>query len=305
MTLVIMAAGIGSRYGGLKQVDPVGPHGELIIHYSVFDALRAGFRRIVFVIRRDIAETFHERIGRLIEAHADIAYAFQELDDLPAGRRAPAGRTKPWGTAHAVWCCRHAVQTSFGVINADDFYGAAAFRTLAGHLRHAHDRPNCYDFAMVAYPLANTLSEHGSVARGVCAVANDGALLGVAEHTRIQMLDGDIVTWRDGDGWTPLAPQTPVSMNFWGFTPAIFAELDARLLDFTAALPADRLASAELYLPNVVGDLVQAGQARVQVLPTQEQWFGVTYQADRPRVQAALRALTAQGVYPTPLWSNR
>ena len=299
--LVIMAAGIGSRYGGLKQVDPVGPHGELIIHYSVYDALRAGFDRIIFVIRRDIEDAFRERIGRVVEAQAAVTYVFQELNDLPGGTRAPAGRVKPWGTGHAIWCCREAVCTPFAAINADDFYGATSFQAIAGHLHQANDQAGLYDFSMVGYPLRNTLSEHGHVARGVCDVGLDGTLIGVQEHSRIQAFAGDIKTWHEDTGWTLLAPDVQISMNFWGFTPALFPELEQRLAHFLHQDEAALLRS-ELYLPTVVGELVQTSRARVQVLPTQEQWFGVTYQADRARVQAAIQTLIAQGAYPSRLW---
>lgn len=301
ISLVIMAAGIGSRYGGLKQVDPVGPYGELIIHYSIYDALRAGFDRIVFVIRRSIEEAFRERIGRLVEAQAAVTYVFQELDDLPGGAPPPAGRVKPWGTGHAIWCCRQAVDAPFAAINADDFYGAASFQAIAGHLRQASDQPGLPDFSMVGYPLQNTLSEHGHVARGVCTVAADGALVSVEEHTRIQAFADGIKTWHEETGWTPLAADVKISMNFWGFTPVLFPELEQRLAHFLQQDEA-ALRQSELYLPTVVGELVQAGRARVHVLPTQEQWFGVTYQADRARVQAAIRTLIAQGVYPSRLW---
>lgn len=301
ISLVIMAAGIGSRYGGLKQVDPVGPYGELIIHYSIYDALRAGFDRIVFVIRRSIEEAFRDRIGRLVEAQAAVTYVFQELDDLPGGASPPAGRVKPWGTGHAIWCCRQDIDAPFAAINADDFYGAASFQTIAGHLRQASDQPGLPDFSMVGYPLQNTLSEHGHVARGICTVTPDGALVSVEEHTRIQAFADGIKTWHEETGWTPLAPDVKISMNFWGFTPALFPELEQRLARFLQQDEA-ALRQSELYLPTVVGELVQAGRARVHVLPTQEQWFGVTYQADRARVQAAIQTLIAQGAYPSRLW---
>jgi len=301
ISLVIMAAGIGSRYGGLKQIDPVGPHGELIIHYSVYDALRAGFDRIVFVIRRNIEAAFRERVGRVVEAQAAVTYVFQELNDLPGRAHAPAGRVKPWGTGHALWCCRKAVDTPFAAINADDFYGATSFQAIASRLREANDQAGQFDFSMVGYPLRNTLSDHGHVARGVCEVALDGALISVQEHTRIQAFADGIKTWHEDTGWTPLAPDIRVSMNFWGFTPALFPELEQRLAAFLREDEASLLRS-ELYLPTVVGELIQAGRAHVQVLPTHEQWFGVTYQADRAAVQAAMRSFVAQGVYPNRLW---
>lgn len=297
ISLVIMAAGIGSRYGGLKQVDPVGPHGELIIHYSIHDALAAGFDRIVFVIRRDIEEAFRDRIGCWAEARIATDYVFQELHDLPDAAPAPAGRAKPWGTGHAVWCCRHAIQAPFAVINADDFYGAASFQAIARYLRQASDRPGAYDFCMIGYPLQNALSANGHVARGVCQVAVDGTLQSIREHTRIQTFDDGIKTWHEAGDWTPLAPDTIVSMNFWGFTPALFGELEQRLVRFFAQDQVTLLRS-ELFLPNVVGELVQAQAAAVRVILTPAQWFGVTYQADRPLMQAAIQALVAAGTYP-------
>jgi hypothetical protein len=302
LTLVVMAAGIGSRYGGLKQVDPIGPHGEIIIHYSVYDALRAGFSRLVFVIRGDIEAAFRETIGAEVERRADVAYVYQELTDLPSGFSLPAGRVKPWGTAHAVLCCKRSVTTPFAAINADDFYGAGAYRALAGCLGGAQDRKGLRDYCMVGYVLRNTLSEHGHVARGVCEVTPDGYLRSIRELLHIEMLP-DGVKYRDEhDNWAPLAAASPVSMNIWGFTPSVFDELDERFPRFLAQ-NMDNLKS-EFLLPNFVGDLIREERARVKVLPTDENWFGVTYQADRPRVQAAVRDLIAQGRYPENLWGG-
>ena len=228
-SLVVLAAGIGSRYGGLKQADPIGPNGELIIHYSVFDALRAGFGRIVFLIRRDIEETFRERIGRTVERHADVRYVYQDLDKLPAGFSVPAGRSKPWGTAHAVLCCREAVQTNFAAINADDFYGAAAYQSLAGYLGGLENRAGVREYAMVGYGLANTLSEHGHVSRGLCEVSPGGYLQSIRELTHIERTQAGIVYQQADGSKRALAPDSVVSLNFWGFTPVFFAELDAAL----------------------------------------------------------------------------
>lgn len=301
LSLVVMAAGMGSRYGGLKQVEPVGPYGEMIIHYSVYDALRAGFEQVVFVIREEIAETFRERVGRVIEPHADVRYVYQELDQVPAGVVVPPGRKKPWGTAHAVLCARAAVHGPFAVINADDFYGATAYTSMAGHLRQAADRNSQYDLAMIGYPLRNTLSEHGHVARGVCNLTPDGYLVSIQERTRIQAFEDGIKYWDEADGWVALAPDTVVSMNVWGFTPHIFDELAQRFAAFVQTRH-DQLLSAEFYLPSFVGQLIDEGKAHVRVLPTTESWFGVTYQEDRPRVQAAVRELVRQGRYPERLW---
>jgi NDP-sugar pyrophosphorylase family protein len=268
-TLVVLAGGIGSRYGGLKQADPIGPNGELIIHYSVYDALRAGFGRIVFLIRRDIEETFRERIGRTVEQHADVRYVYQDLDKLPAGFSVPGGRSKPWGTAHAVLCCREVVQTNFAAINADDFYGASAYRTLASYLGSLEDR----------------------------------YLQSIRELTHLAPSPAGI-RYQDTDGiWQPLAPDSIVSMNIWGFTPAFFGELERLFPAFLKSHAAD-LSKAEFYLPEAVGTLVREGTSRVRVLPTEERWFGVTYQADRPHVQEAIRQLIAEGTYPRRLWAD-
>jgi hypothetical protein len=302
LTLVVMAAGIGSRYGGLKQVDPIGPNGEIIIHYSVYDALKAGFSRVVFVIRRDIETAFRETIGSEIERRADVAYVYQELTDLPSGFSLPAGRVKPWGTAHAVLCCKDVVTTSFAAINADDFYGAGAYRVLAGHLAKTQDRRGHRNYCMVGYVLSNTLSEHGHVARGVCQVTHDGYLKSIRELTHIEMLSDGIKYCDEHNNWAPLAAGSPVSMNFWGFTLSLFDELEERFPRFLAQNMENL--KAEFLLPNLVGDLVREKRARVKVLPTDERWFGVTYQADRPLVQAAVRDLIAQGRYPDNLWGK-
>jgi hypothetical protein len=302
LTLVVMAAGIGSRYGGLKQVDPIGPNGEILIHYSVYDALRAGFQRVVFVIRHDIEEAFRETIGSQIERRADVAYVFQELGDLPPGFSLPADRVKPWGTAHAVLCCKSVVRTPFAAINADDFYGAGAYNTLADYLGTEQDRQEARDYCMVGYVLRNTLSEHGHVARGVCEVTSDGYLQSIRELLHIESRPDGIQYRDDRDNWVPLAADSPVSMNFWGFTLSLFDELEEHFAHFLARNMADL--KSEFLLPNLVGDLVREGVARVKVLPTDERWFGVTYQADRPRVQAAVRDLIAQGRYPENLWGE-
>ena len=300
-TLLVLAAGIGSRYGGLKQADPVGPNGELIIHYSVYDALRAGFGKVVFLIRRDIEEAFRERVGRDVERQVDVTYAFQELGNLPPGFAIPEGRVKPWGTGHAVLCCRDAVTTNFAAINADDFYGAESYRVLASYLKSARDTADTHHYSMVGYILSNTLSEHGHVARGVCQVGADGYLQGVKERLHIEPF-ADGIKFQEEDGsWTPVSGESVVSMNMWGFTPSYFDELAAhfpRFLEQSAANPL----KAEFLLPDIVGELVQEGYTRVKVLPTPERWFGVTYQADRPRVQVAVRELIAQGKYPSRLW---
>ncbi len=301
--LIIMAAGIGSRYGGLKQVDPIGPNSEIVIDYSIFDALRAGFGKVVFLIRKDIEDVFREKIGRKIEQHVETVYAFQSLDNVPAGFHVPEDRKKPWGTAHAVLSCQGLVDRPFAVINADDFYGPGAFRVLGDYLCRAHDQPGKpYDYCMVGYILSNTLSEHGTVARGVCTVTPTGYLAGVQERTKIQQMDGQVKYTEDGINWIPIPADSIVSMNMFGFTPSIFSELQAQFPHFLER-SSHNLLKAEFFLPDVVNQLIQQGKAQVKVLPTGEKWFGVTYPEDRPFVQSAIRDLIQRGVYPENLWS--
>ena len=302
LTLLVMAAGIGSRYGGLKQIDPVGPRGEIVVDYSVHDALAAGFDRAVFVIRRDIEDAFRERVGRTIEARVETAYVFQEIDRLPAGFARPAGRTKPWGTGHAILCARDAVDGPFAAINADDFYGRTAFSALAGHLRRARDAGGVLDLAMVGYALENTLSEHGQVTRGVCTAGPDGCLAEVRERRGVQASPEGVKFIEDG-ALVPVPPGSFASMNVWGFTPGIFGELEARFAEFLRGLPRDDTRS-EFLIPEVVGSLVREGKARVRVLETAERWFGVTYPEDRAHVRAAIRDLISRGAYPEDLWGS-
>lgn len=295
LTLVVLAAGMGSRYGGLKQIDPMGPAGETVLDYTVFDAVRAGFGRVVFVIRRDFEAEFRALIGaRFTGRGITVDYVFQSLDALPAGHSLPSGRVKPWGTGHAVWCARDALTGPFAVVNADDFYGAGSFAKLAEFLRAAEStQKSPPEFAMVGFRLANTLSEHGAVSRGVCSVGADGVLAGIQEHTGI--LASEVGT---GAG-CKYDPETIVSMNCWGFTTDFLPRLDARWLAFLAAHGASE--KTEFYLPFAVNELLAAGEAGVRVLPTDDSWFGVTYREDKPRVQAAIAALVANGVYPSPL----
>lgn len=292
LTLVVLAAGMGSRYGGLKQVDPMGPSGEIVLDYSVHDAMHAGFDRVLFIIRKEFEEAFRSVIGARFEGRMEVAYVFQELDDLPPGHAVPAGRTKPWGTGHAVWCAREALDGPFAVVNADDFYGASSFDRLAMFLRAAASvKAHPPEFAMVGFRLVNTLSEHGAVSRGVCTVGTDGVLQGIEEHT-------GILAREVGEG-KKYDPDTIVSMNCWGFTPAFLPLLDARWRSFLAVHGASE--KTEFYLPFAVNDLLASGEACVHVLPTTDQWFGVTYREDKPRVQTAFAALVDAGAYPSPL----
>lgn len=303
-TLVVMAAGMGSRYGGLKQIDPIGPSGEIILDYSAYDAIKAGFGRIVFVIRRDLEEAFREKIGRALERKTDVAYVFQEITNLPEGFTVPEGRVKPWGTGHAAMVCKGAVNTPFAVINADDYYGSSAFQAIGDYLRQAKDANGVYDYCMVGYALSNTLSEHGSVARGVCELTEDGFLTDIRERTRIERSPDGIRYTENGIDWSPLPPDSIVSLNMWGFTVSFLAELEAAFPVFLAA-NAGNLLKAEFFLPEVVGNLAKAGKARVRVLPTGEKWFGITYQEDRPLVRRAIQDLIRAGVYPANLWAER
>jgi hypothetical protein len=288
-TLVILAAGLGSRYGGLKQIDPVGPGGETVLDYAVFDALRAGFSRIVFVIRRDIEAVFRENVGAKYAGRAEVEYVFQSPDELPAGFRPGAGRSKPLGTGHAVWCARNCVREPFAVINADDFYGAESFRQLGAFLTKAGRSD---EFAMVGFRLAGTLSEHGGVARGICSVAG-GRLGSIDERTAITPAD-------IGPGRVYSGEET-VSMNCWGFTTALFPALESELSAFLKAKGADP--AAEFYLPAAISGLIAKKEAQVWVLPTGSPWFGVTYRDDKPKVASAIADLVRRGVYPPRLFS--
>jgi len=301
--LVVMAAGIGRRYGGLKQIDPVGPSGEILLDYAVYDAIQAGFAKIIFIIRESFAEEFRERFGRHAEAHVPVAYVCQELDAVPAGVPVPPDRQKPWGTGHAVLCAADAIGAPFAVVNADDFYGRHAFQALHDYLRTASDGLPL-DLCMVAYVLRNTLSEYGHVARGVCRANPDATLASIVERTQIRPFDGAVrYSEDDGQTWVDVDPESPVSMNLWGFPPGILPELEQRFRAFVAAHAADP--KAEFYVPTVVNELVQEGRARVKMLHTDEQWFGMTYAEDKPRAQQAVRALIERGAYPPRLWEDR
>ncbi len=298
-TLVILAAGMGSRYGGLKQLDPVGPGGEVVMDYSVYDALRAGFGRVVPVIRPDLEQDFRACIGRRLEQHVDVDYAFQTLDRLPAPFAVPPGRKKPWGTAHAILSARDQVHTPFAVINADDFYGRRSFETLARYLQAAP--ADSTDYCMVGFELRNTLSEHGTVSRGLCRVNPEGWLESVTEFTKIGFdARRRIVNTAEGHE-TVFQGGEPVSMNTWGFFPNFFQSLEKAFVRFLHEQGAQE--RAEFYIPSVIDPLIRSGAARVRVLRTNDQWFGVTYNDDKPFVMQAVRALIDRGIYPEHLWS--
>lgn len=295
-----MAAGIGSRYGGLKQIDPMGPNGEIVLDYAVYDAIRAGFGKVVFVIRREIEDAFREKVGKTIEKQIDTAYVFQDLSMVPDGYAVPAGRTKPWGTAHAILCAADAITAPFAAINADDFYGRDSFRVLGEYLSCAKDT-DTYDFSSVGFVLSNTLTEHGHVARGICTVNDDGYLTEIVERTKIQQLGDEVKFTEDGENWVPIAADSIVSLNMWGFTPVFLDELRQRFPVFLKAT--DGQLKAELFIPTVVNELLQEGKARVKILPTKSQWHGVTYQGDKDRVKIAIAAMIADGQYPENLWA--
>lgn len=298
-TLLVLAAGMGSRYGGLKQIDPMGPSGETILDYSVFDALRAGFGKVVFIIRPDFEQDFRDRIAAKFAGQIDVGFAFQTLDRLPPGFAVPTGREKPWGTTHAILCARDAVHTPFAVINADDFYGRDSYATLSRYLAGLQNTDITY--AMVGFTLKNTLSEHGTVARGVCQTDADGLLTDIQELTKIAKTPQGAENRAEDGVITSLTGNEAVSMNMWGFTPSIFPLLEK---DFTAFLSAKgQELKSESYIPMAVGNLVKHRQASCRILRTTAAWFGVTYREDKAMVQASILDQVRQGNYPTSLWT--
>jgi len=301
-TLIIMAAGMGSRYGGLKQIDPVGPSNELIVEYSAYDAIRAGFGKIIFVIKEETEALFREKVGDRISSAIPVDYVFQRLDDLPDGFSPPDGRVKPWGTGHAVYCCKDRINEPFVAINADDFYGAEAFAKVAGFLEDAGENAG-HRACMVGYYIENTLTEHGYVSRGVCDVSKDGYLDCINERLRVKRENGEIV-YSDSDGSAVIAPGTIASMNFWAFTLPLMREFGDSFTRFLAA-NRDNLDSVEFYLPRFVDELINDGKVDVKVLETGAKWFGVTYREDKPAVQAAIRDLVKAGDYPENLWGDK
>ena len=297
-TLVIMAAGMGSRFGGLKQMTPVDEEGHFIIDFSLYDAYQAGFRRVAFIIKREIEQTFRETIGARMEKWFHVDYVYQELDRLPEGFAVPEGRRKPWGTAHAVACCRGVVEGPFAVINSDDFYGRGAYEAIFRFLTES-EAPHHY--AMLGYQLRNTVTEFGSVARGVCHV-QDGMLLDITERTKIFKRGQDAAYTEDGETFVPLSGDSLVSMNFWGFTPEILDEIWAAFPAFlTENLPANP-EKCEFYLPTFVGSRLAEGKVCVRVLPCMETWHGVTYKEDLDSVKSAIGQLKREGKYPARLW---
>jgi NDP-sugar pyrophosphorylase family protein len=298
-TLVIMAAGMGSRFGGVKQVEPVDPQGHPIIDFSLFDARRAGFRDVVFIIKRELEQEFRARVGDRMEEHFHVSYVYQELDRLPEGFAVPEGRVKPWGTAHAVACCRGVVEGPFAVINADDFYGQSAFATIYDFLSRNQDDSG---YAMVGYQVRNTVTEHGSVSRGVCQI-EDGFLTGVTERTKIIQKGSDAAYTEDGEHFVDLPGDTIVSMNFWGFTPQLIDQIWARFPAFLAENLPNNPLKCEYYLPSVVNAQLHEKSASVRVLPCAESWYGMTYREDLDAVRQAIANMKKQGRYPEQLWN--
>ena len=298
-TLVIMAAGLGSRFGGCKQITPVDDRGHVIIDYSIYDALRAGFGRIVCVIKPEMEADFRAAIGDRIAQHADIVYAYQTLDRLPEGFAVPEGRVKPWGTAHAVLCAADAIEGDFAAINADDYYGPGAFRLACDFLAAPHDGG---DHAMVGYRIENTLTENGHVSRGVCSVDEDGMLRSIDERLRIEPREGGAAFTEDGENYSFIPAGTKVSMNLWAFRHGILDEMKQRFVNFLNTNAVENPLKAEFYLPSVPDALIREGRASVRVLETGERWYGVTYREDLEKVQAAMAELRRSGVYPEKLW---
>ncbi len=300
MTLVILAAGMGSRYGGLKQLDPITENREFIIDFSVYDAIKAGFDKVVFIIKKENFELFRETVGSRVEPFIKTEYVFQEIDNIPEGFTTPEGRVKPWGTAHALLCAEDAIgNDKFAVINADDFYGRDAFVRLSEHLSSI--RPDT-DFCMIGYVLKNTLTENGTVSRGVCTMDNDGGLVEINERTKIR-ISGNDAEYLDGDSWVFLRGDSVVSMNCWGLTPEIFPYIRVKMIEFMADNSGDTL-KKEIYLPIVIDSMMKEGKCKVSVYTTSAQWYGVTYPEDKSRVVMSIREKIDNGEYKNGLWKK-
>ncbi len=302
--LVVMAAGMGSRYGGLKQIDPVDEYGNIIMDFSIFDAREAGFEKVVFIIKKAIEKEFKENVGSRMEKRIETEYVFQELDKLPKGFEIPEGRVKPWGTGHAILCCRDVIQGPFAVINADDYYGKQAFQEMYGQLTE-HGDDERYQYAMVGYRLNNTMTDNGYVARGVCSIDERGKLVDIHERTRIEKRGRDgAYTEDDGATWVMLPGESVVSMNLWGFTESIFGELDRRFGAFLERELSGNPLKCEYFLPFVVDEILKEDKAEVTVLESRDRWYGVTYKEDKEAVVKAVRELKDKGLYPEKLWED-
>ncbi len=302
--LVIMAAGMGSRYGGLKQMDPVDSEGHIIMDFSMYDAKRAGFDKVIFIIKREFEEGFREKVGKRIEKYMEVSYAFQEIGNIPAGYEVPEGRVKPWGTAHAVLSCIDQIDGPFAVINADDYYGREAFQLIYDYLS-AHEDDEKYRYTMVGYLLGNTVTDNGHVSRGICETNMHGELVSVEERTRIEKRDGGIAfTEDDGKTWTEVSGDAVVSMNMWGFTKSILHEIRDGFPAFLDKGLKSNPMKCEYYLPAVVSRLLEEGKATAAVLKSADKWYGITYKEDKPVVVAALQKMKDDGIYPKHLWEE-
>jgi len=300
--LVIMAAGMGSRYGGLKQIDPLNSEGDLIIDFSVFDAVRAGFKKVIFIIKKEIEKDFRERIGDKIEPYIQVDYVIQRIDNLPVGYSVPEGRIKPWGTGHAILSCIDVINQPFAVINADDYYGIDSFVQIYNFLLGCHlDNPGHH--AMVGYILENTLTDYGYVARGVCETNENNMLAGICERTHIEKKDGNVAYTEDkGKNWVTIPKGSTVSMNMWGFDESIFEELQEGFKKFLDTGLVDNPLQCEYFLPDVAGELIRKGTADIKVLKSGDRWYGVTYKEDKAVITAAIGAMKQTGKYPRVLW---
>lgn len=303
--LVIMAAGMGSRYGGLKQIDPVDGDGHIIMDFSMYDARMAGFEKVIFIIKKENEEDFREAVGDRISQYMEVSYVYQDINNIPEGYKVPEGRAKPWGTGHAVLSCIKEVDGPFAVINADDYYGAEAFRLIYDYLA-AHEDDDKYRYTMVGYKLGNTVTDNGHVARGICDMDEQGELVAIHERTRIEKRNGGIAyTEDDGESWTEMPEETIVSMNMWGFTKSILKELEERFPAFLDRGLAENPKKCEYFLPAVVSELLEEEKAAVAVLKSADKWYGVTYKEDKPVVVAAIQKMKDEGVYPKNLWEDK
>lgn len=301
-TLVILAAGMGSRYGGLKQIDPVGPNNSIIIDYSIYDAVKAGFNKVVFIIKKENEALFKEVIGDKVSKHVKVEYVFQSLDKLPEGFSVPKERVKPWGTAHAILCCKGVVNEPFVVINSDDFYGSGAYSILSDWIDNTDFSDDKFKFAMAGYYLKNTLTDNGTVSRGVCDVNENGQLNDVIERTKIMRVNGKISFTEDGESWTELPENCVASMNCWCFPAGILNEIEKYFVDFLKNEVPENPLKSEFFLPFLVRDMLKEEKCTVDVLETPDKWFGVTYKEDKPDVVASISALVESGKYPEKLW---
>lgn len=300
--LVIMAAGMGSRYGGLKQIDPIDDEGHIIMDFSIYDASRAGFEDVIFIIKKETEEDFKKAIGNRMEAFMNVHYAYQEINDIPLGNTIPTGRNKPWGTAHALYCCRHLIDGPFAVINADDYYGKEAFQLIYDYLS-THQDDKLYRYTMVGYEIEKTLTEHGTVARGVCEVDQEHRLIHIVERTQIKKTATG-AAYYDDDLWHDLKPHTTVSMNLWGFSKSIIDEIAGGLQDFLDEGLIDNPLKCEYFIPSVVSRLLSQNKATIDVLTTKEQWYGITYKEDKPALTSAICKMKERGIYPQKLWGE-